>query len=358
MGRLSVLLIDDQPAELDLLEHVLKRSFPDVQVHALTDARLALGACQAQAFDCVIADFNMPNMDGLACARELRAHFSHLPIILSTGVGDEMLAADAMKNGATDYIPKAKVTPDSLHRTIYRAIQTVSQARIIQEQREELEHFAYALAHDFKQPIRQISTFSNMVIEALNDGRAADIEPYLIYLDTAASRLSNLVDVMSQYTLLRKQPEIGAVDLNTVLSNIRGSILPYLRDVGGQIIADPAPTILGHEALMEQVLQNLIVNGLKYNKSKNPTVSISFSVKKFHCLILVEDNGMGIEAEYLEEIFKPMMRLHSSSEYKGSGLGLTLARKAILMQGGSLWCESEVGVGSKFFIKTKRVECD
>jgi signal transduction histidine kinase len=97
----------------------------------------------------------------------------------------------------------------------------------------------------------------------------------------------------------------------------------------------------------------LIINGLKYNKSSSPTVSISTLVIENFCVIKVEDNGIGIEEEYIEEIFKPLMRLHNSSEYTGSGLGLTLARKAIMAQGGTIWCESELKAGSKFFVKAK-----
>jgi signal transduction histidine kinase len=111
------------------------------------------------------------------------------------------------------------------------------------------------------------------------------------------------------------------------------------------------PIVRGNQTLMVQVLQNLIVNGLKYNKSPIPRVEITVVAEADAYAIDVADNGIGIDAEYLTEIFKPLSRLHTSSEYAGSGLGLTLARKAILAQGGAIWCESTPGFGSVFHIR-------
>ncbi|WP_374571146.1 ATP-binding protein [Phenylobacterium sp.] len=347
----AIFVIDDDPAELELLGYTLEEAFPGAQVRAESDAAQAQPICEAEAFDCVIVDYNMPGIDGLACAQGLRASFPYLPIVLSTGVGDEMLAAHAVQSGVTDYIPKSRITPESLRRTIEHSIRVTSQSQIIDEQRHELENFAYALAHDFKQPIRQIRTFSTLVAEALHDGRTAGVDQHLAYLNNAARRLADLVDVMSQYTLLHKPPQIGAVDLNQVLGGMRSSLAPYLEERGGQIITSPAPVVLGNEALMAQVLQNLTVNGLKYNESKTPIVIITTEVSHDACVIKVEDNGIGIEQEYFDEIFKPLARLHNNSEYPGSGLGLTLARKALTAQGGAIWCRSEVGIGSEFFVR-------
>src|ERR1700753_2768262 len=108
----------------------------------------------------------MPGMDGLACAKHLRSAHPHLPIVMSTGHGDEMLAAHAITHGITDYIPKSRITGPSLCRVVENGIRLTAQARVIEEQRSELENFAFALAHDFKQPIRQILTFSSLVSQA------------------------------------------------------------------------------------------------------------------------------------------------------------------------------------------------
>ncbi|WP_299173571.1 ATP-binding protein [uncultured Brevundimonas sp.] len=350
MSPLRLCLIDDDPAELALTQELLRQAIPDVDIHIECDARLALQACENQAFDCLIIDYNMPFLDGLTCAQELRGAFPYLPIVLSTSFGDEVLAANALTSGVTDYIPKSRMTLESLRRAVEHAVRVTKQARIIDEQREELENFAYALAHDFKQPIRQIRTFATLITEAIEGRRSSDTLNHLAFMNGAAKRLADLVDVMSQYTLLGKAPTFEAISVNRVLDGVRASLAPYLEERCGRIVVSPAPSILGNDAMMTQVAQNIIVNGLKYNKSESPTVIVTNYVEGDRCVMKFEDNGIGIESRYIEDIFKPLTRLHNSSEYTGSGLGLTLARKAVLAQNGEIWCESEPGKGSAFLV--------
>jgi signal transduction histidine kinase len=177
------------------------------------------------------------------------------------------------------------------------------------------------------------------------------VDQHLAYLNDAARRLGELVDVMSQYTLLNNPPEIGEVDLNHVFEDVRSSLAPLLEERSGALNVGAAPAARGNETLMRQVLQNLVVNGLKYNRSPRPTVTISAETRLNDCVISVKDNGIGIEAQYLDEIFKPLARLHTNAEFSGAGLGLTLARKAILAQGGAIWCKSKPGEGAEFFVR-------
>jgi light-regulated signal transduction histidine kinase (bacteriophytochrome) len=227
-----------------------------------------------------------------------------------------------------------------------------SQARLIDEQRLELENFAYALAHDFKQPIRQITTFSMLIAEQLRDVRAGEVQRHLAFLARATSRLGKLVDVMSQYTLLNQPPELADVDLGQVVDAVRSSLGPYIAERAGRFISPSRlPTIRGNETLMIQVLQNLVVNGLRYNRSAAPSVELSVARENGDWVIDLRDNGVGVEAAYLTQIFNPLVRLHSAAEYPGAGLGLTLARKAVVAQNGSIWCESVVGRGSVFRVR-------
>jgi signal transduction histidine kinase len=348
----SLLVVDDSEAERELMALTLGAVFPNADIRKATHPFLAREMCEEQSFDCVFLDYNMPDMDGLMLADELRANATYLPIVLMTSVGDEMLAAEALRRGISDYIPKARITAESIRRTVDRAIHVCVQARLIDEQRAELENFAYALAHDFKQPIRQIRTFSQLISEEIRDGEMGGIQNHLTFLSDAAARLGKLVDVMSQYTLLNQPPELGKVDLNRVLANVRTSITPYLNDHGA-VLDTPAraPTVRGNETLMTQVLQNLIMNGLTYNRSAIPRVEVTTRRQAGHYVIDIRDNGVGIEAEYLADIFKPLVRLHTAAEFAGSGLGLTLARKAAQAQNGAIWCESTPGQGSVFHIR-------
>jgi light-regulated signal transduction histidine kinase (bacteriophytochrome) len=252
----------------------------------------------------------------------------------------------------SDYIPKSRVTAESLRRSVARSIHVCAQAKVIDEQRAELENFAYALAHDFKQPIRQIKIFSQMISDSVRSREGEDIENYLAFLTAAASRLGKLVDVMSQYTLLNETPELADVDLKRVLANVRDSLTPYLLERGASFITPArAPVVHGNETLLMQVLQNLVMNGLQYNQSPVPQVEVRFRREGSDHVIDLCDNGVGIAPEYLAEIFKPLVRLHAASEFPGTGLGLTLARKAAQVQNGAITCSSAPGAGSTFHVR-------
>jgi len=347
-----MLIVDDSEVERELLMLTLREAYPGVDVHAVDHPSAAKALCAEQTFDCVLLDYNMPDMDGVTLAAELHAIAAYLPIVLTTSVGDEMLAAEALRSGVSDYIPKSRITVEALTRTVARSIHSCGQAKLIDEQRTELETFAYALAHDFKQPIRQISTFTQMISEELGAEQASGVDQHLTFLRDAARRLGKLVDVMSQYTLLNQPPKLAEVHLGKVLDDVRASLGPFLAERGGELaIAPTRARVRGSEPLMTQVIQNLIVNGLTYNTSVKPRIEVTVDQGIDHCYIAVEDNGIGIGEEYIADIFKPLVRLHTSSEYAGSGLGLTLARKAILAQGGQIWCKSTPGAGSVFHIR-------
>jgi signal transduction histidine kinase len=355
--RKKLLFVDDSEAEREIMALTLDAAFPGAAIRPVSEPSTVRQICADQSFDCVLLDYNMPVMDGLTLARQLRAANAYLPIILVTSVGDEMLVAEALRSGVSDYITKSRITAESIRQIVGRSIHTSSQARVIEEQRSELENFAFALAHDFKQPIRQIITFSQMISDDLRGVESDGVKKHLSFLGHAATRLDKLVDVMLQYTLLNQPPELSDVDLNGVLASVGASLAPLLAERGAEFVAPRrAPMVRGNETLLIQVLQNLIVNGLHYNQSMVPRVEVSARSDGESWVIEVSDNGIGIASEYLAEIFKPLLRLHTAKEYAGSGLGLTLARKAILAQKGEIWCESTPGNGAVFHVRLPAAE--
>jgi hypothetical protein len=355
--RPQLLFVDDSEAECEIMLHKLKAAFPGSTIRPISEPSTVRQMCDDHSFDCVLLDYNMPEMDGLTLARQLRAADAHLPIILVTSVGDEMLVAEALRSGVSDYITKSRITAESIRQIVSRSIHAASQARVIEEQRSELENFAFALAHDFKQPIRQIITFSQMVADDLRGVESDRVRKHLSFLGHAATRLDKLVDVMLQYTLLNQPPELSDVDLNGVLASVKTSLGPLLAERGAELVTPRrGPMVRGNETLLIQVLQNLIVNGLHYNKSVVPRVEVSTRSEGESWVIQVSDNGIGIATKYLAEIFKPLLRLHTAKEYAGSGLGLTLARKAILAQKGEIWCESTPGNGAVFHVRLPAAE--
>ena len=354
MGNYSFLFVDDDPLFLDVIHYLVDEAFPGARVTALSDATPVAEACARDSFDCVVLDHNMPGMSGFDCAKLLRQAFPYLPIILNTGAGDEMLAANAMKSGVTDYIPKSHLSARSLRRVVEHAMEATSQKRTIDAQREDLETFAFALAHDIKQPLRQITTFTDLLATETEQVQTPDAAMFLRFISSASSRLTDLVDVMLQYALLNQPVGFESVDVAALAEDVRLSLTDYIGERGGQVEIQSGCRIIGNKALLAQILQNLIVNGLKYNRSQSPSITIRSEADSSHCQITVQDNGIGIEEEYLSEIFKPLRRLHTADQFKGTGLGLAVVRKAVTAQKGSIWCRSEPGEGSAFIMRLPR----
>ena len=350
VGSLNILIVDDQLSQLRLMSLLLQQAFPDCQTCEVQVPTEVVDLVKVTDFDCVLVDYHMPDLNGVGLATQLRGLKPHLPIILCTAAGDEMLVAEAMTHGITQYLPKGRINPESLRRTVVHAVQIMARERLIFDQQQELEHFSYALAHDFKQPIRQIKTFSQLIISELGDGDSQSIRTHAEFLSNAAGRLSRLVDVMSQYALLGKAPDLVEVKVETVMLELEQALQPYVREHKAKLDFEGSAIVKADKTLIFQILQNLVVNGFTYNMSAAPRVSVQASCKDDLCTIRVKDNGIGIPAEFLERIFQPLMRLHGEAEYEGSGLGLALARKASMSLGGSIRCESAVGVGSEFFV--------
>lgn len=345
------LVLDSNDAERAQVVAALRGAFASADIRETSDPEIAETWTDAEEFDCMVFDNHLGSQDGLQFGIKLRTKHPHVALILTTKVGDDMLAANALRSGMSDYIPKSYISVETMRRTVVRAVYIAAQARVIANQRAELENFAYTLAHDFKQPIRQIRTFTSLILEELKNQNATIPEKYTNYLMEATRRLGDLVDVMSQYTLLNKVPETGVIDLDEIIGSAISTLSQYLEEHNARVEANAVPKILGNGTLMLQIMQNLIVNGVKYNRSETPLIRIAAKCDGDHCILEISDNGIGIDEQYLSTIFDPLVRLHSAAEYSGTGLGLTLVRKAVLAQGGRIWCTSTLGKGTTFTVE-------
>jgi CheY-like chemotaxis protein len=235
---LALLVVDDSAAQRLLMEITLGAAFPEAQVLTTGYPAQAKAMCEDTRFDCVLVDYNLPEMDGLTLARQLMEADDYLATVVMTGVGDEMLAAEALRSGVSDYVPKGDITAESIERIVRRSIVACSQARLIDEQRMELETFAYAVAHHIKRPIRQISTFSMLIADQLRDVRAGEIQRHLAFLSDAASRLGKMVDAASRYSAHDQQPALADVRLGRRVEATRSPLGPLASNAGiGRSIA-------------------------------------------------------------------------------------------------------------------------
>jgi PAS domain S-box-containing protein len=222
--------------------------------------------------------------------------------------------------------------------------------RLLRHSNVDLENYTYVVSHDLKAPLRAIKAFSTFLVEDYGDELNENAREYLQRITKAVSNMDALIeDLLLLSRVGRKFMEEEKVDLNCLLGEIVIDLEPVINKRNGTVKYSDLPKMQVPRIWMKQMFMNLIDNGMKYNKSENPVVEVSFEDKGEEYLFRVKDNGIGIDKKYYERIFNLFERLHTQDEYEGTGAGLAICRKIAEHLGGKIWVESEVGKGSVFY---------
>lgn len=216
----------------------------------------------------------------------------------------------------------------------------------------ELRTFNYIASHDIKEPIRVIGGYAGLVFKKLPNDLKESLGEYFDTIKRSTNQLYTLIEDFAHYTTMSKNETIKkeAVDLNQLLYGVIDNLQESIHKYKGEIIINHLPTIQSSNSLLFTTLKNLIENGLKYNKSENPTVNIDYSQTLNHHQIIVSDNGIGIKKEYHEKIFEMFKRLHNRGAYEGSGIGLAIVKLVTEKLGGTVELESKSGKGTRFIL--------
>jgi PAS domain S-box-containing protein len=216
---------------------------------------------------------------------------------------------------------------------------------------EDLEHFAFIASHDLQEPLRMVTSFLTLLekkYEAVLDNTA---KQYIHFAVDGANRMRQIIMDLLQFSRIGKDAENPEmIDVNNLVDEIKLLYSKEITDKNATIKVDTLPQLYAHISPARQVFQNLISNALKYS-SKKTAVEINISAKDLGTSwqFAVADNGIGISKEYFDKIFIIFQRLHSLSDYPGTGLGLAVTKKIIGNMGGKIWVESEEGKGSTFY---------
>jgi len=228
--------------------------------------------------------------------------------------------------------------------------QLESQVKVLQEQRERIEEqrdtlevFTRALAHDLREPARTMKSFSQFLLDKKGDPE--EVNSYVQFIQDGADRMTMLIDSVIHFMQLddpaRMTPETCA--MNCVLQSVKGNLAQLIRDRGAVIDCGTLPVVQANRSHMMQVLQNLIANALRHNEA-GITVRVQAEEQADTWLFSVRDNGRGIASEHAHRIFQPFKRLSNKNEC--AGLGLSICDRIVSRYGGSIWCESQTGEGA------------
>jgi len=403
---LKILLVEDSPSDAALLRESLAQNslgafdFTVAETWAQGAARLREGQ-----FDVLLLDLTLPDSKGRDTFLRAREQAPHLPIIVLSGITDEAVAMDALRHGIQDYLTKGHLDGHQTARAIRYAIErnrietalkqteaalreSDRQLRTWNEELErrvaartaelaeiitDLEDFSHSITHDLRAPLRAMRAFGEILQEeCANCVRPAAREHLQIIIDAAARMDKLILDVLQYSRLSRSEVKLEPVDLAALLRGIIGSYPAFQPPAVEIQIEGPLPRVLGNEAALTQCCSNLLDNAVKFvapgirprvriwaeaqkaesasadgarhatrnTPSPLPTVRLNFA-----------DNGIGIPKEAQDRIFKLFQRLDKS--YTGTGVGLTVVRKAVEKMGGKIGLESEPGRGSRFWLELK-----
>lgn len=225
-----------------------------------------------------------------------------------------------------------------------------SQAAELTRSNTELEQFAYVASHDLQEPLRKIVGFTDRLEEKYKGQLDDKADRYLHYINDGAGRMQQLVkDLLALSRVGRHGREFALTDTAAIVAQAVDNLEHAIADNGATVTFDALPTIMGDEIQLTQLFQNLIANAMKFRGDEPPAVSIIAEDWGDSWQFKVSDNGIGIDPQFTERIFVIFQRLHTRTEYPGTGIGLAICRKIVERHGGRIWVESEPDSGSTFY---------
>lgn len=380
----KVLTVDDSETYLQGLAEVLRGD--GYEVVLARSGEEALDLLAVEPVDCILLDLLMPGIGGEETCRRLKATpiTRDIPTIMLTSLEDGDAMIRGLGAGADDYIAKssdlevlrARVMAqirrkqfEDENRTIReqllrreletaeaRAAQQVAEARAalvgeLEQKNKELEAFSYSVSHDLRAPLRSIDGFS----QALLEDHAASLDreglDYLRRVRAAAQRMGDLIDDLLQLSRVGRAPlRRERVDLSALARSVEAALRQSApaRDVAFEIAdglwanADPG--------LLRVVLENLLGNAWKFTaKTDHARITLDALPSDGHSVYVVRDTGAGFDETYAERLFAPFQRLHSETEFPGTGIGLATVHRIVERHGGRVWAESSPGRGATFY---------
>lgn len=213
----------------------------------------------------------------------------------------------------------------------------------------ELETFAYVASHDLQEPLRMVASYTQLLERRYGAQLDDTAREFIAYAVDGANRMQALIRALLEYSRVGTRPGVFVrVPLDEVLEGVRQDLEVAIAERGAVITSDPLPVVVADRTQMAQLLLNLVGNGLKFSGNRPARVHVSARSLPEVWEVSVRDEGIGIEARYFERIFQIFQRLHSQSDYQGTGIGLAVCRRIAERHGGSITVESTPGVGSTF----------
>ena len=392
----KILAVDDRDDNLLSIETILEPE--NYTIIKANSGRAALKILlQQQDFTLILMDVQMPDMNGFETASLIyeREKLRHIPIVFITAhnQGEDRMF-EGYKMGGVDFIYKP-INPELLRYKVSvfvelyqkthqllnherkllatnRRLESEVEERKLKEEKirllneqllenniqlkstiEELDRFAYVASHDLQEPLRKILVFSDKLQTKYKDSLDSEVGQSLEKIAKASARMQSLINDLLKFSRQTINDEdFVVIPLNQLLGDVIADLEIEIERSSAQTDLGVLPEIWGVPSQIRQLFQNLLSNALKFRKASEPLVICIYNEQWANSnRIVVQDNGIGFDTRYSEEIFMVFKRLHSYHEFEGNGVGLSICKKIIDRHNGSIKAESKIGEGSKFIIE-------
>jgi len=224
------------------------------------------------------------------------------------------------------------------------------QAEELARSNAELQEFAKIAAHDLQEPLRAVQGFVELLARRYKGKLDKDADRFMRFIEDAVHRMIELIQgVLEHSGIGSKGKLVPNVDCAAVLGEVTANLTAAIQESDAQVTWEELPPVTANRLQMVQLFQNLISNAIKFRGPNPPQIHISAEKKESNWVFAVRDNGIGIDERYRKQIFGMFTRLHGKTAYPGTGIGLAICKKIVEYHSGSIWVESQPGLGSTFF---------
>jgi two-component system sensor histidine kinase/response regulator len=352
-----VLLVDDVEANLVALEGLLGTL--DCELVRTTSGNEALRLLLKYPFAVMLLDVQMPEMDGYEVAYFVRDNPAtrHVPIIFVTAMhetkenvlrGYDSGAFDLLFKPVDPYILRSKV---QVFIELYLS-RTRLQEEIAAHKRTlaEVEAFNYSVSHDLRAPLRPLDGFAEALIEDYGDKLDDKGRDYLNRIRSAAQRMGRLIEDLLELSRIGRVPvQRQTVDLSAMATSIVAELRAGEPSRQVELVCEPRLELSADSRLLRIAMENLLRNGWKFTR-KHPSARLELGRKAgAEPIFFVRDDGVGFDPAYAGKLFQPFQRLHATTDFEGTGIGLAIVDRIIRRHGGRIWAESAPEKGATFY---------
>ncbi|PPA79465.1 MAG: aerobic respiration control sensor protein ArcB [ANME-2 cluster archaeon HR1] len=369
---LRVLFIEDDPNDLELIVYNLEENGYKLEYDCVDQESDFLDYIEANTYDIIIADFQLPGWTGLDAYKMLKEIDNNTPLLLVTGAVGNDRAVECLKEGISDYILKdnliklplevSRILQERLLKTEHEQVdsqlieslkQDITKCRVeLELVNKEFETFTYLVSHDLRGPIRHISGFNNIVLSKYEDQLPDDAKNYLKKINDSVENMNDLIGgllILSRAGY--REMNVKPVDLIDTVNEVIQELEPDIegRDIEWKI--DKFHRVECDPDMIKIVITNLLSNAVKFtNKKEHAVIAVSPLPDGKHGFV-VSDNGVGFDMKNHDRIFNVFQRLHKKEDFEGTGVGLAIVYKIMAKHNGCVWAEAQVDKGATFYVE-------